>query len=60
MSTYYIHTHCRSIQHPGWDSNSLDNDIAIVKLSRRVSYSRNIKPACLPDQYAGQVRIQTV
>ena len=33
----------RSIQHPGWDSNSLDNDIAIVKLSRSVSYSRNIR-----------------
>jgi len=44
----------RSIQHPGWDSNSLDNDIAIVKLSQSVSYTRNIKPACLPDQYSGQ------
>ena len=33
----------RSIQHPGWDSNSLDNDIAIVKLSQSVSYTRNIK-----------------
>jgi len=44
----------RSIQHPGWDSNSLDNDIAIVKLSRSVSFSRNIRPACLPDSYGGQ------
>jgi len=44
----------RSIQHPGWNSNTLDNDIAIVKLSRSVTYSRNIKPACLPDKYQGQ------
>merc|ERR1712154_330188 len=44
----------RTIVHPGWDSNTLDNDIAIVKLSRSVSYSRNIKPACLPDSYRGR------
>jgi len=44
----------RTIQHPDWNSNTLDSDIAIVKLSRSVSYSRNIKPACLPDRYQGQ------
>ena len=44
----------RSVQHPGWDSNTLDNDIAIVKLSQSVSYTRNIRRVCLPDRYAGQ------
>merc|ERR1711963_695855 len=44
----------RSIQHPGWNSNTLDNGDVIVKLSRSVTYSRNIKPACLPDKYQGQ------
>jgi len=44
----------RSIQHPGWNSNTLADDICIVKLSRPVTYSRNIKRACLPDAYKGQ------
>jgi len=44
----------RSIQHPGWNSNTLSDDICIVKLSRPVTYSRNIKRACLPDAYKGQ------
>lgn len=44
----------RSIQHPGWNSNTLSDDIAIVKLSQPVSYSRNIQRACLPDSYKGQ------
>merc|ERR1712179_411716 len=44
----------RSIQHPGWNSNTLSDDIAIVKLSRPVTYSRNIRRACLPDSYKGQ------
>merc|ERR1711971_1348882 len=30
----------RIIQHPGWDSNSLENDIAILKLSQPIQYSR--------------------
>jgi len=44
----------RSIQHPGWNSNTLSDDIAIVKLSRPVTYSTNIRRACLPDSYKGQ------
>ena len=41
-------------QHPGWNTNTLDNDIAVVKLARPVTYNRNIRPACLPDSYGGQ------
>lgn len=44
----------RSIQHPGWNSNTLSDDICIVKLSRPVAFSKNIKRACLPDAYKGQ------
>ena len=44
----------RSIQHPGWNSNTLSDDICIVKLSRPVTYSRNIRRACLPDAYKGK------
>merc|ERR1719350_1333710 len=42
------------IQHPGWDSNSLENDICILKLSQPIQYSRDIRRACLPSQYKGQ------
>ena len=57
----------RSVQHPGWNSNTLDNDLAVVKLSQSVSFTNNIRfvlefdhletkifflrPACLPDRY---------
>jgi len=41
----------RTIQHPAWDSNTLDSDIAIVKLSQPVTYTRRIRRACLPDDY---------
>jgi len=44
----------RSIQHPGWNSNTLSDDICIVKLSRPVSFTNNIKTICLPDSYKGQ------
>merc|ERR1719219_2579835 len=30
----------RAIQHPAWDSHTLDSDIAIVKLSRPVTFTR--------------------
>ena len=33
----------RTIQHPAWDSHTLDSDIAIVKLSRPVSFTRRIR-----------------
>ena len=44
----------RSIQHPGWNSNTLSDDICIVKLARPVSFSNNIRKICLPDSYKGQ------
>lgn len=44
----------RVIKHPGWDSHALENDIAVLKLSRAVQYSRDIRRACLPTRYQGQ------
>lgn len=41
------------IQHPGYVGTTLDNDIAIVKLSRPVVLNEHIRPACLPDAYQG-------
>merc|ERR1712227_374546 len=42
------------VKHPDWDSTTLDNDIAIVKLRSNVTYSESISPICLPDEYADQ------
>lgn len=39
------------IQHPGWSDETLQNDIAIVKLSSNVTYSEKVLPACLPTDY---------
>ena len=44
----------RVIKHPGWDSHALENDIAVLKLSRPVQYSRDVRRACLPTRYKGQ------
>jgi len=41
------------IHHPGYVSTTLDNDIAIVKLSQPVILNEHIRPACLPDAYQG-------
>ncbi|XP_067250831.1 chymotrypsin-like elastase family member 2A isoform X1 [Chanodichthys erythropterus] len=36
------------IIHKGWDSNTLRNDIALIKLQSPVTQSDTIMPACLP------------
>ncbi|XP_065223072.1 trypsin-7-like [Planococcus citri] len=46
------------ILHPGFNSSSLDNDIAILKLEHTISFNTpKIQPACLPssgnENYAG-------
>jgi len=41
----------RVINHPGWNSRTLDNDISIIKLSRPLSYSRSVRWACLPSAF---------
>ena len=42
------------IQHPGWNPDTLDNDIAVVKLNKNVSLTPDIQTVCLPDQYVGK------
>lgn len=39
--------------HEGYTSTALQNDIAILELERPVAYRAGIRPACLPDQFAG-------
>lgn len=47
----------RLVRHRGFDSRTLYNDVAILTLDSPVTFSRNVKPICLPtgnSQYAGQ------
>jgi len=41
------------INHPDWDPFTLDTDIAIVKLAENVTFTSDIHPVCLPDEYEG-------
>merc|ERR1711988_1547107 len=34
--------------HPGWDSNTLSNDIALIELPSPLSFNDYIKPSCMP------------
>ena len=34
--------------HPDWDSNTLSNDLALVKLPSPIDFNDYIKPSCLP------------
>jgi secreted trypsin-like serine protease len=36
------------VVHPGWDRRNMNNDIALLKLSRSVQFTNYIQPACLP------------
>lgn len=37
------------ISHPGYNSNTQDNDFAIVRLSQDVTFSDTVYPVCMPD-----------
>jgi len=34
--------------HPNWDPNTLENDIALVRLPEKIEFNDYIRPACLP------------
>ena len=36
------------INHPNFDDNTKDNDIAILKLKTHLTFNENVQPACLP------------
>lgn len=40
----------RSIEHPQYDEEIVDNDVALLKLNSSVRFGRHAKPACLPRQ----------
>jgi len=42
----------RVINHPNYHSANLDNDIAVLELSEDITFTANIKPACLPTSAA--------
>ena len=35
-------------QHPQYNSGTVDNDFAIIQLTREVTFSSSIMPVCLP------------
>ena len=37
------------IVHPGYNKQTTNNDIALLKLSRPVKFTKYIRPACVPD-----------
>lgn len=39
------------ISHPDYDTSDQDNDIALVRVSRDIIYSRGVGPACLPFKF---------
>merc|ERR1711892_79106 len=48
--------------HPNWDPNTLENDIALVRLPEKIEFNDYIRPACLPpaeDETNGYVGEQT-
>jgi len=42
----------RVIRHPSYDSSSVNNDIALLRLSRDVVFNDAVRPACLPTNKA--------
>merc|ERR1739838_843577 len=51
------------IDHPDYNSDSLDNDYAIIRLANPVTFTNEVSPACLPADesatYAGVVATVT-
>lgn len=39
----------RVIKHPSYDSRRINNDIALIKLSRAANINDRVSPACLPE-----------
>ncbi len=42
-------THIFIKKHPNYDSDNIVNDIALIKLSTKVTFNNRIKPICLPN-----------
>ena len=51
------------INHPDWNSQRIDNDYAILRLAKPVTFTNKVAPACLPADtaatYAGVVATVT-
>ena len=51
------------INHPDWNSPTIDNDYAIIRLAKPVTFTNKVAPACLPADtaatYAGVVATVT-
>ena len=49
--------------HPGFDATFVENDIALIRLERPVTFTKSVRPACLPkddgELYVGKTAVVT-
>lgn len=48
IKTWQIIKVQKIIIHEGWNSNTLENDIALLQLAKPVRFNKYVQPACLP------------
>ena len=41
----------KTIHHPDFNIGNLDNDIGLIKLNKKVTFTQYIKPVCLPNKF---------
>lgn len=50
------HKICKSILHRRFDPETLDNDIALIKMENKITFDDHIKAACLPKRLSSDVQ----
>jgi len=51
---------CSTINHPNYNSNTQQNDFAILRLCNPVTFTKTISPACLPSSSKNYDNVQAV
>lgn len=49
-----MHVISNIIQHPDYNQDTFDNDIAIVKTKKQILFSSDVGPTCLPFRYTSE------
>ena len=55
-----IHRVNKIIVHPKYDEKTLRNDISLIKLEKRVDFSKTIAPICLADNSMSKINLDNV
>ena len=45
----------KTMHHPEFNIDNLDNDIGLIKLNKKVEFTRYVKPVCLPNKVSKKV-----